>query len=421
MTPTTRTIHAGVDTHSLTHTLALLDERGRVIETQTFRADPKGYGQLIDMIGDPALCAGVGVEGTNSYGAALSRRLADAGYTVYEVLRPKRSVRRNDGKSDPIDAIAAARSVMAGDGIGFPKASDGWCEALRHLTAARGQLVTSMTAISNCMDGLLTTAPEPLREKYRAMPTGTRIGKLAACRPSGDLVSQNVLASLKALALSWRELRERAEALEQRMRLILEENARPLLDVYCMGAVSAAQLAAIAGDNPERIRSEAAFAKLCGACPLPASSGKTNRHRLNRGGSRQGNRALHNIALVRMRHHRPTRDYVARKTREGKGKLEIMRCLKRYIAREVYRALIAIRNGEAGREPACERGARLRELRVSQGITQQQVGEALCVSSSRISEIERGKRDLPELEQRATQWINSITSQKQHAQTLDNV
>ena len=124
------------------------------------------------------------------------------------------------------------------------------------------------------------------------MPTGTRIGKLAACRPSGDLVSQNVLASLKALALSWRELRERAEALEQRMRLILEENARPLLDVYCMGAVSAAQLAAIAGDNPERIRSEAAFAKLCGACPLPASSGKTNRHRLNRGGSRQGNRAL---------------------------------------------------------------------------------------------------------------------------------
>lgn len=231
MTPTTRTIHAGVDTHSLTHTLALLDERGRVIETQTFRADPKGYGQLIDMIGDPALCAGVGVEGTNSYGAALSRRLADAGYTVYEVLRPKRSVRRNDGKSDPIDAIAAARSVMAGDGIGVPKASDGWCEALRHLTAARGQLVTSMTAISNCMDGLLTTAPEPLREKYRAMPTGTRIGKLAACRPSGDLVSQNVLASLKALALSWRELRERAEALEQRMRLILEENARPLLDV----------------------------------------------------------------------------------------------------------------------------------------------------------------------------------------------
>ena len=216
---------------------------------------------------------------------------------------------------------------MAGDGIGVPKASDGWCEALRHLTAARGQLVASMTAISYCMDRpsncISTAASEPLREKYRAMPTGTRIGKLAACRPSGDLVSQNVLASLKALALSWRELRERAEALEQRMRLILEENARPLLDVYCMGRRLRRTRRFAARhrgrQRSERIRSEAAFAKLCGACPLPASSGKTNRHRLNRGGSRQGNRALHNIALVRMRHHRPTRDYVARKTRRGQG------------------------------------------------------------------------------------------------------
>ena len=205
------------------------------------------------------------------------------------------------------------------------------------------------------------------------------------------------------------------------MRLILKENAQPLLDVYCMGVVSAAQLAAIAGDNPERIRSEAAFAKLRGACPLPASSGKTNRHRLKGGGGRRGNRALHNIALARMRRHQPTRDCVARKTREGKGKLEIMRCLRRYTAREVYRALVAIRNGEAGREPAGGRGARLREMRVGHGIAQQQVGEALCAPSSRIGEIERGKRDLPELEQRAIQWIHSIANPKQHTQTLDNV
>ena len=147
MKSTIPTILAGVDTHSTTHTLALLDEHGRVTDTETFNADPKGYERLIAMIGDPALCLGVGVEGTNSYGAALSRRLAAAGYTVHEVLRPKRSVRRSDGKSDPIDAIAAARSVLAGDGISTPKASDGWCEALRHLIAAREQLVTSMTAI----------------------------------------------------------------------------------------------------------------------------------------------------------------------------------------------------------------------------------------------------------------------------------
>lgn len=131
--------------------------------------------------------------------------------------------------------------------------------------------------------------------------------------------------------------------------------------------------------------------------------------------------ALHRIAIVRLRYHQPIRDYAARKTREGKGKLEIIRCIKRFIAREAYRALIAIRNGGAGRRTPAERGARLRELRVGHGITQQQVGEALCVPSSRISEIERGKRDLPELERRAIQWIHSITSPKQHAQTLDNV
>ena len=396
MKSTIPTILAGVDTHSTTHTLALLDEHGRVTDTETFNADPKGYERLIAMIGDPALCLGVGVEGTNSYGAALSRRLAAAGYTVHEVLRPKRSVRRSDGKSDPIDAIAAARSVLAGDGISTPKASDGWCEALRHLIAAREQLVTSMTAISNCLAELLTTAPEGIRERYRSLPSKRRIGKLAACRPSGGIVERNVLSSLKTLASSWRELHDRADVLECRMRQILEENARPLLDVYCMGTMSAAQLAVIGGDNPERIRSEAAFAKLCGACPLPASSGKTNRHRLNRSGNRQGNRALYNVALVRMSHHQP-------------------------IAREAYRALIAIRNGEAGREPAVERGARLREVRVSLGKTQQQVGDALGVPSSRVSEIERGVRDLPELERQIIEWMDSILGQSQHSNTFDNV
>lgn len=181
----------------------------------------------------------------------------------------------------------------------------------------------------------------------------------------------------------------------------------------------------VAGDNPERIRSEAAFAKLCGACPIPASSGKTNRHRLNKGGNRQGNSALHHIAIVRMRYHQPTRDYVDRKTKEGKGKMEIIRCLKRFIAREAYRALISIHTGATPiGEPPAERGRRLRELRVTHGITQQQVSDALGVHSSRISEIERGTRNLPELERRATIWIQTITTPNQpnqHAETLDNV
>lgn len=415
------TIIAGVDTHTGIHTLALLDMNGRVLSTNTFGADPDGYGHLIAMLGDPARCAGIGVEGTNSFGAALARRLQAAGFPVYEVLRPKRGVRRKDGKSDPIDAIAAARSVLAGDGTSLPKSSDGWVEALRHLNAERSQPATAMTTPANSTGGLPAAAPEPIREKYRGLRTETRMNRLASCRPSGGLVAHSVLTALKGAAKAWRALKEQADPLEERMRSILDTNARPLLDIYRAGTITAATIAIVAGDNPERIRDEAAFAKLCGACPIPASSGKTNRHRLNRGGNRQGNMALHRIAIVRLGYHQPTRDYVAKKTREGKNKLEIIRCLKRHIAREAYKALIAIRNGGAGRQTPQERGALLRRLRTSHGITQQQIGEALAVPSSRISEIERGTRDLPELEQRATQWIHSITTPTtRHSQPLDD-
>lgn len=415
------TIIAGVDTHTGTHTLALLDMNGRVLSTNTFGADPDGYGRLIAMLGAPARCAGIGVEGTNSFGAALARRLQAAGFPVYEALKPKRGVRRKDGRSDPIDAIAAARSVLAGDGTSLPKSSDGWVEALRHLNAERSQLVAAMTTPANSTGGLPVTAPEPIREKYRGLRTETRMNRLASCRPSGGLVAHSMLTALKGAAKAWKTPKEQADLLEERMRSILDTNARPLLDIYCAGTITAATIAIVAGDNPERIRDEAAFAKLCGACPIPASSGKTNRHRLNRGGNRQGNMALHRIAIVRLRYHQPTRDYVAKKTREGKSKLEIIRCLKRYIAREAYKALIAIRNGGAGRQTPQERGALLRRLRTSHGITQQQIGEALAVPSSRISEIERGTHNLPELEQRVTQWIHSITTPTtQHSQPLDD-
>ena len=418
-------IYAGVDTHSDTHTLALIDEYGRPLATQTFTADPTGYERLAAMIGDPDACLGIGVEGTNSYGAALTRRLVEAGYNVYEVLRPKRAVRRRDGKSDPVDALAAARSVLAGDGTSVPKSADGWVEALRALNAERAQLVTAMTALSDSATGLLTTAPEHIRERYRGLRTPIRMRRLAVCRPSGNMVEQGMLVALKAAGKAWKALKEQADLLERSMRLILEEHARPLLDIYCASTVTAATLAIVAGDNPERIRSEAAFAKLCGACPIPASSGKTNRHRLNKGGNRQGNSALHHIAIVRMRYHQPTRDYVDRKTKEGKGKMEIIRCLKRFIAREAYRALISIRTGATPiGEPPAERGRRLRELRVAHGITQQQIGDALGVHSSRISEIERGTRNLPELERRAALWIQTITTPNQptqHTETFDNV
>ena len=262
-------IYAGVDTHSDTHTLALIDEHGRPLATQTFTADPTGYERLVAMIGDPGDCLGIGVEGTNSYGAALTRRLVKAGYDVHEVLRPKRSVRRRDGKSDPIDALAAARSVLAGDGTSVPKSTDGWVEALRALNAERAQLVTAMTALSNSATGLLTTAPEHIRERYRGLRTPIRMRRLAACRPSGNTVEQGMLVALKAAGKAWKALKEQADLLEKNMRLILEEHARPLLDIYCASTVTAATLAIVAGDNPERIRSEAASDQALRRLPHP--------------------------------------------------------------------------------------------------------------------------------------------------------
>lgn len=251
-------IYAGVDTHSDTHTLALIDEYGRPLATQTFMADPTGYERLAAMIGDPDACLGVGVEGTNSYGAAPARRLVEAGYDVHEALRPKRSVRRRDGKSDPVDALAAARSVLAGDGTSVPKSADGWVEALRAPDAERAQLVTATAALSDSAKGLPATAPEHIRERYRGLRTPIRMRRLAVCRPSGNMVEQGMLVALKAAGKAWKALKEQADLLERSMRLILEEHARPLLDIYCASTVTAATLAIVAGDNPERIRSEAA-------------------------------------------------------------------------------------------------------------------------------------------------------------------
>ena len=240
---------------------------------------------------------------------------------------------------------------------------------MRHLNAQRAQLASAMTAIPDSANGLLVTAPESVRERYRGLRGGDRMNGLAECRPAGGLVERSAPAALKSTAKAWKALKRQSGPLEERMRAILQEHARPSPDMYCAGIVIAAALAIVAGDDPERIRSEAAFAKLCGACPLPASSGRTNRHRLNKGGNRQGGMALRRIAIVRLRYHQPTRDHAAGKTREGEGRLENIRCVKRFIAREACRVLIAIRNGGIGRRMPAERGAGLREPRVGHGIT----------------------------------------------------
>lgn len=402
---------AGIDTHENTHTIALLDRVGAPVATATHHADSDGYRRTVDFIRSHGACAAVGVEGTNSYGAGLRKHLQSQGMLVFEVLRPKRQVRRMDGKSDPIDAVEAARAVLAGRGLSTPKDGDGHAEALRFLDAARTQLVRAMTALSNSAGDMLITAPEAFRSRWRHGRAADALKRIASTTATGSgIVETSLMAALKVMGRQYRELERHADELERRMREILDEHAPAVLAIYGAGTITAARLVATAGDNPGRIRSEAAFAKLCGACPIPASSGKTNRHRLNRGGDRNANSALHRIALVRMSHPHPrTKAYIERKRGQGMSTKEILRCIKRAICREAYRAIC---HPERIQPPP--NGGELRTLRESAGIPQKHAAHALGVSQSRISEIERGTNKRPELAQRYRQWLNDNTRPTTH-------
>ncbi|HZJ09190.1 MAG TPA: IS110 family transposase, partial [Trueperaceae bacterium] len=318
---------AGVDTHTDTHTLAILTANGNTLRTETFTADKRGYDQLIATLRNAGNVAMIGVEGTNSYGAGLARALTAAGYTVKEVLRPTRRVRRMHGKSDAIDAVEAARTLIANRGVSEAKDSTTPAESLRCLLTARTQLITTATRLINCITALLVTAPENVRAKYRGQATPTIIKRLAASRPGNQLDNPHtaVMHALQHLARSYQDAKDRADHLEQDLRTILTSHYPQVLAIYGAGPIVAAQLVITASGNPHRIRNEAAFATLCGAAPIPASSGRTNRHRLNRGGDRHANSALHRIALIRLQHDPRTQAYAARKIKEGKSKKDTLR------------------------------------------------------------------------------------------------
>lgn len=393
---------AGVDTHTDTHTLAILTAHGSVILTETFTADQLGYAELITTLENAGNVTVVAVEGTNSYGAGLTRMLTTAGYTVKEVLRPTRQVRRMHGKSDAIDAVEAARALISNQGISEAKDSSTPAESLRYLLAARSQLVSSSTALGNSITSLLVTAPEAVRSKYRDLTAAALNRHLAASRPGKqvDCPSTAVMHALQQLAKTREDLRSKADQLEQQMRSILVKHYPQVLGIYGAGTIVAAQLVVTIGGNPHRIRNEAAFASLCGAAPIPASSGRTNRHRLNRGGDRRGNSALHRIALIRLQRDERTREYATRRTQEGKTKREIMRCLKRAIAREAYRALTSDQTITDQRED-------LKALREARNLTQSQAARALDTYPARISDIENQRRPLQELTTRYKQWLKT--------------
>ena len=340
----TQQVIGGVDTHASTHHAAVIDAvLGRQLDDKEFPATAAGYKGLARWLAGHGEVVAVGVEGTGAYGAELARYLVRSGFLVVEVDRPDRKVRRAKGKTDPIDAYAAAAAVASGRATGAPKTRTGAVEAIRMLRVARTSAVKSRTQAMNQIRTLLITAPALLREQVDGMGKAELIRTLARLRPGADLAVPLHAAkfALRDLARRHQMLDEEIEALDAQITPLVAATAPEVLELFGVGPEVAGQLLITAGDNPERMRSEAAFARLAGAAPVPASSGRTHRHRLNRGGDRQANHALHTIALVRMRYHEPTRAYVARRTAEGLSKMDIIRCLKRFIAREVFRALTA--------------------------------------------------------------------------------
>jgi len=335
-------IAGGVDTHQDTHTAAVIDLVGRVLGTQQFPATAAGYAALLAWMRGFGQRLRVGVEGTGAYGAGLARLLRDEGVDVIEVDRPDRKTRRFQGKSDPIDAIQAAKAALAGERTGTPKQRDGRVEALRNLRVARRSAVDQRADAQRQIKALIVTAPDELRARLRGLAVKQLITTCANLRPDRADAATPATATriaLRSLARRHQQLTTEIADLDELLEPLVAAINPGLLAANGVGADVAGQLLVTAGENHDRLTSEAAFAMLCGAAPIPASSGKTNRHRLNRGGDRQANKALYRVALCRLRWDPHTRAYMERRTKDGLSKKEIIRCLKRYIARELYQLI----------------------------------------------------------------------------------
>ncbi len=337
MTTLARSVTGGVDTHLDVHVVAALDEKGTLLGVDAFETTRLGYKMLLAWLEDFGPVTLVGIEGTSSYGAGLTRHLHAEGIAVVEVDRPNRQRRRRKGKSDPEDAISAARAAFSGDACGEAKTQDGNVEAMRVIRMARLSARRSRTLALNQMRALISTAPEPLRDELRHLSVPRLLERAASYRPGTkrDLVSMNKL-TLRTLARRAIDLEDEVKSYDVLLEPLVAETAPELVAALGIGTDSAAALLVAAGDNPHRLRSEAAFAHLCGTSPIDASSGKHERHRLNRSGDHQANSALWHIVITRMVYDPRTTAYIERRMKEGLTKKEAFRCLKRYIAREVY-------------------------------------------------------------------------------------
>ncbi|MFJ4526184.1 IS110 family transposase [Streptomyces sp. NPDC088810] len=343
----------GVDTHKDFHAAAVVTVLGAALDGRTFPATTDGYRQLIDWARSFGVLRRAGVQCTGSYGAALARHLRAEGIEVTEVNQPDKAARRRRGKTDAIDAEAAARAVLSGRATATAKASDGPVEMLRLLKLAKGSAIKSRTQAINQLKSVLVSADAGLREALAGL-SNPRLFKQCAELDDTEATGPAGTARhvLKLLARRIQHLTGEIDDLNKRIAEGVEASVPGLLDVRGIGPDSAATLLISAGDNPERLTNEASFAALCGTSPVEASSGKTQRRRLNRGGDRQANAALYRIVLSRLRWDDRSQDYLCRRLAEGKTRREIIRCLKRYVAREIFRLIIPARTAADHAGPA---------------------------------------------------------------------
>jgi len=333
----TRAITGGVDTHADSHVAAALDPVGGLLGVREFPVSAAGYAGLLGWLGGFGTVCLVGIEGTGSYGAGLARHMSANGVRVVEVDRSDRQDRRRQGKSDPLDAVSAARAAQSGRARRAPKGRDGAVEAIRALMVAKRSARSERTQAINQARALIVTGPEDLRARFTAHATADLVAELAALRPRpGAVVGYHTRIALRELGRRAEFLDSQIARLDDLIGPLVTGHAPGLLALHGVGSDTAAILLIAAGDHPERLRSEAAWAHLCAVAPIPASSGKTVRRRLNPAGDRQANHALWRIVITRMSSHPATRAYVDRRTAQGLSKKEIMRCLKRYVAREAY-------------------------------------------------------------------------------------
>jgi transposase len=330
----------GVDTHKHTHTAALVTPTGRLVAHLTAAADAAGYAHLLRFAREHAAGRRIwAIEGTGSFGTGLTTHLLEQTEWVVEIDRPKRPARRNGAKTDELDAVRAAREALAREHLAQPRRR-GDREALRVLLTTRDDATRARTKAVCQLKDLLVNAPERLRRPLQGLSTAALVEHCARLRTTAaqSVELRSTVLALRTTARRALSLEAEVAELDSHLQPLVQQMGPSLLAEPGVGPISAAQLLC-SWSHAGRLRSEAAFAALAGVAPIPASSGQVTRHRLNRSGDRQLNRALHTIAISRMLHHAETQAYVARRTAEGKSPREIKRCLKRHLARHFFKLL----------------------------------------------------------------------------------